>query len=204
MIEIIGVTYNHGRKLDIFLASVLEQTDSNLITCSIYHDGPPTPETHEQFKKWDLEFERERVSFNASYCEDRRNDFGHSLRAWGLEKAGQEFVNFQNCDNYLTPRFVELLLTEAKEKQLDFVYCDILHSYANTGDGGKGPYNVLPSRPAINYMDIANFAVKTDWAKQVGFNHRVSYADGLFVEELMQRAQGRKIGKVESCLVVHN
>jgi hypothetical protein len=136
--------------------------------------------------------------------EIRYNDWGHTLRDLGLGMTQTKWINWNNGDNYLTPRFVEWLVERGNEKDLDFVYCDILHSYFNVNFDGKIGYNVLKSFPAISKIDIANFIIRTDIAKNVGFKHRDFAADGLFIKDLFSMYPNLRTEKVESCLVVHN
>jgi len=140
--------------------------------------------------------------FPIQYIEtDKRyNDFGHSLRAIGLDKSTGYYTNFQNADNYLVPVFVELMVGAANNGNMDVSYCDILHNYPINGEG----YNVLESVFRISSIDMANFIVKTDLAKKVGFNHRSFAADGLFVEDIKTAKPDLKLRKLMRCLIVHN
>jgi glycosyltransferase involved in cell wall biosynthesis len=199
-VTIVGVSYKHQRKLDIFIQSVLEQT-SDAWRLIILHDGPD----EETCDKVDS-YCRGLPPFKIRYVQtpQRANQYGHDLRELGLNLVETKYMNWQNCDNYLTPMFVDMMTKPAQAKDLDFVWCDILHNYACAIDG-KGPYNVLYSQPIMSRIDIANFIVRTEIAKEIGFPWRDFAADGMFIDTLMQRWRGKlKAEKVESCLLVHN
>jgi glycosyltransferase involved in cell wall biosynthesis len=198
VLEIVAVTYNHGRKLDIFINSVLEQTDPNW-KLSVYHDGPANTKTLAIINR----LADERIFFYQTAT--RANQFGHNLRELGIKQATEKYINQQNADNYLTPKFVELMLAPTKEADLDLIYCDILHSYPNVNFDGKGPYNVLNSFPCMNRIDIANFIMKTELAQAIGFPWRDYAADGIFIDQFM-KLYGNKgnFEKTDSCLLVHN
>lgn len=220
LLTIVVVTWGQAdHHLPIFLHSCALQTrkDFKLV---VYHDGNATSRDEATAKSY--ESTRRLVNmFKLNYlpditflAPDRTNDYGHSMRAAALgdlpEHPGRkvvdtEYLNWQNGDNYLTPYFVQAFLDNAVKHDLDFVYSDILHNYANVNGDGKLPYNVLNSAPHMNRIDIANFIVRTEWARKTGFNHRSTGADGLFVQELLSWHSGQvKFAKIPTCPLVHN
>jgi hypothetical protein len=137
--------------------------------------------------------------------EDRFNDWGHSLRAMGLEMVDTEFVMFTNDDNYYVPKFLEYMFGAIRKNKLDFVICNMIHSHVNPGQYIQDDYNVFDSYPKMNYIDIGNFIIKTSIAKEVGFKGRSFAADGEFADEIVERYSGKiNFGKVEKILYVHN
>ena len=204
LLTIVVVTYNQAEHwLPCFLHSCALQTRKDF-RVEVWHDG---------MDGWSYRNTADLVNkFHDDYTFpvymrgsiERTNDFGHSMRASALTQCGTKYINWQNGDNYLTPRFVELFLNAAESSNLDFVYSNLLHNYANVNGDGQGPYNVLISHPHLNRIDIANFVVKTEWAQKVGFNHRDSGADGKFVNELMAHKDQLRIGKMNCVPVVHN
>lgn len=197
-LAIVGVTYKHGSKLDVFVSSILAQTSSEWLL-TVIHDGPDQ-ETEERMSKY---LTHPRISYLAS--PERQNIWGHNLRADGLKLAQSEYIHITNCDNYYCPVFVDRMLTKARVDNLDLVICDLLHSYAGVNGDSQPEYNVLKTHPSINRSDWANFVIKTDVMREIGLNHlKESAADGLFLTELMNWRPGTRWGKIESVLAVHN
>lgn len=221
LLTIIACTYGHSiYQLRVFLDSLMIQTDSRWI-CHLFHDGPAGP--NDGFSRlicdeyyetnWYGQYE---INDNDDFIEtkpkkiwihsskERMNQYGHDLRAWGLtEFTNTEFVTFTNADNYYTPRFVELMLKKQAETNADFVFCDILHNYANICFGGP-EYSVLDTKIAINHIDIASFICRSNIAKAVGFSSRDFAADWHFIRDYFNAKPNLKAAKVNSCLLVHN
>lgn len=200
-LTIIGVTYYHGLKLDLFVESVLLQTSPDWCL-RVYHDGPGD----DAYKKTTDRFldvgSEKRLSFSTS--KERFNDYGHSLREWGLRYVDSEYVNFQNCDNYLMPRMVEILLAQATRQDLDLLVFPIVHNYPNVNFRNDPPYSVLDVRPALYCCDAGSFIIRTKIAKEVGWNSKAYAADGIFIEEVMKSGLVKKWSKCPSILMVHN
>lgn len=194
MLTIAAASFQHDRKLDIFINSVLDQTDQRF-TLKIYHDGPVDKETKAIC---------DRLEVPLIQTATRANQYGHNLRELALKECETEWLNWTNGDNYLVPKYVELMLAAADNK-VDLVYCDLLHSYPNVNFDGKGPYNVLNSFPTVDRIDFANFIVRTEKAKQIGFPFRDYGADGTFINQFMAHYwTGDNVIKVNSVLAVHN
>lgn len=206
-LTVIAVTFNHSPWiLEAFLASYARQT-SDEWDMILLHDGSITDldsTTRCSAIKTRRVVERYiKEGFPIEYIETekRYNDWGHSLRAIGLEKATGLYTQFQNSDNWVTPVLVEYMVGGAQNGDMDISYCDILHSYPLNGKEG---YNILDSRLCLNSIDMSNFIIKTELAKKVGFNHRSFAADGLFIEDVKRFKPSLKSKKIPRCLVVHN
>lgn len=142
-----------------------------------------------------------KAGFNIQYIEtpQRYNDWGHSLRALGLEKATGEYLQITNADNLVVPTFVEDMLNTVHNGNMDVGICDVLHSYPITGE----PFNVLFSTFQISNIDMCNFITRTVMAKQLGFKHRTFAADGLFVEDWKAMFPGFTQRKINRVLAIH-
>lgn len=202
----IVVTYGQAPWiLENCLSAYARQTsgDWNMI---LLHDGSITDQDSQTrasaIKTRRIVEKYQREGFDIEYIESekRYNDWGHSLRAIGLEKATGTFVHWNNGDNIVLPPFVEVMLGGGFCDNMDIVHCDILHNYPING---KEPYNVLESRLMLNCIDMANFIIRTDIAKKVGFNHRNFAADGLFIEDVKTQIPTLRQRKLYQCLVVH-
>lgn len=219
LLTIIACTYGHSiHQLRIFLDSLMVQTDPRWV-CYLLHDGPPAGDINrlicdEYYETgyhgqsfWDEKTGElswiKPLKIHIKYSKERKNQFGHDLREWGLnEFANTKYLMFQNADNYLIPKAVEGILKTMEPHNLDLCLFNILHNYAGHL-WGDPDYVVLDTKPQTNYCDIGSFAIKTELAKKVGFPWRMSHADGVFIEEVMRHKP--VTGKIsKSVLMVHN
>lgn len=215
-ITIICVSYQRYREIHVLVNSMLCQTLQNW-ELLIIHDGE------------DAQMRDELAPYLEKYpqikymeTETRYNDYGHSLRERGIELVDTPYLMMTNDDNYYVPRFLEIMFSGIRQHGLDFAYCDMVSSHSfkfvtkpssvytnvtRSADGSyfQAPYNVLRSEPRRRAIDIGNFIVKSKMAKSVGFKDKGFYADGLFVENLMDRyKKSIRSGKVNQVLFVHN
>jgi len=189
-LTIVVATYQQELALDCLLKSLACQTLQNFKVLVI-HDGPSQttpPIVHACARVRPEVFE---------YLEtpNRTNDFGHSLRAVGIERTNTEFVLLTNGDNYYTPRFVEFMFEAIDKYDLDIAFCDMIHSYT---------YGLLRTRPVRNYIDMGCFIAKTDAAKSVGFRDKTFSGDATYFEDLLHYLPTSAVGKVRKVLMVHN
>jgi glycosyltransferase involved in cell wall biosynthesis len=118
VIEIICVTYNHGEKLKCFINSIKAQSDSRWLL-HIIHDGKD--DVFHSLKD-DLEkhgYLNDKVILSAT--EKRYNDFGHSLRDYGLKNpiGDSEYIVITNGDNYYAPTLIETLHSKFPAGKVD-------------------------------------------------------------------------------------
>ena len=189
-LTIVVVTYQQELTLDCLLKSLVCQTLHNFKVLVI-HDGPSqtTPSIVSACS-------RERPGlFEYLETPNRFNDFGHSLRRVGIEKAGTEFILLTNGDNYYSPRFVEFMFEAIDKHGLDIAFCDMIHSYT---------YGLLRTRPFRNYIDVGCFIAKTAAAKSVGFRDKSFTGDATYFEDLLSNLPAPVVGKVAKVLMVHN
>src|SRR5215831_10527422 len=183
-------TYQQDLALDCLLKSLACQTLQNFRVLVI-HDGPS---------------QSTRSVVNAcaaarpglfEYFEtpNRFNDYGHSLRALGIERTNTEFILLTNGDNYYTPRFVEFMFEAIDKHALDIALCDMVHSYT---------YGLLRTRPLRNYIDMGCFIARTEAAKKVGFRDKTFSGDATYFEDLLDQQLPPALGKVCKVLMVHN
>jgi hypothetical protein len=216
-VTIICVAYRRYREIHVLINSILCQTVNNWKLLIIHdgHDGKMEREVGHYTKKYET----------IEYLEtDRRfNDYGHSLREIGIRMVETPYLMMTNDDNYYAPKYLEYMFHAIKEKNLDFVLCNMVSShdfllaekppfpiYMNlfqTVDGSykQSPYNVINSIPKKHCIDIGNFIIKSEIAKSVGFREKGFCADGTFVEDVMSLYEGKiRVGKVDKVLFVHN
>jgi hypothetical protein len=191
MITVIGVTYDHmPYKLPAFIYSLLSQTYKDW-KAIILHDGPDLSHKNRMFLN---SLKDPRISYIET--DKRENCWGHNLRKLGLSLVETKYLNFQNCDNQLFPPFLEGLLSVCERSESDVAICNFVHSHQE--------YGAFFSTFSISQCDIANFIIKTEIAKEIGFNHVEFAADGKFIEEVKSARSNLKVVKHQSVLMVHN
>jgi glycosyltransferase involved in cell wall biosynthesis len=190
-IEFIIPTYNRPDKLMVILMSLKVQTVNqwrvHVVADAIY-DG--YQEVKDYFKNDDR--------FKFSELNGPHKDWGHTARNYGLEHLEEEWVVMSGDDNYYVPVFVETFLESIKfRNDVNFVHCNLVHNWVNND------YIPLVSAPRVNRIDIGNFMSKSEFSKQLRLDVTKANADGLFVEEYINKFKGNII-HIEKFLYVHN
>jgi len=194
MVDIISVTYGQDESLKCFINSIKSQT-SDEWRLFIIHDGYNTKLRN------DLKNNGYLVEGKVMFAEypKRVNDYGHTLRKWGLEKlVTSEYVLITNCDNYYTPTMVE----EVTKRRESFIYFDCVHSHKTINNHNKTDYGHLPSKLKRGWIDMGSTVIKTDIAKRVGFNSTDFHADWVYFENILN--QSPTTFKINKILFVHN
>lgn len=190
-IEFIIPTYNRPNQLLCCISSIVSQYSPNwrvhVVADGVY-DG------YDRIK--DIFKNESRIRF--SELDGPHNDWGHTPRNFGLDRATEEWVVMTGDDNYYMPIFVGEFL-KAAELDTHFVYCNLVHDW-----GPSKNYIPLDSEPKINKIDIGNFMTKTEYSKQIKLNTEYINADGRFVLEYLKKFDNKEIVKINKILYVHN
>ena len=189
-LTIVVATYQQDLALDCLLKSLACQTLQNFRVLVI-HDGPSR--TTQAIV--DACANARPRTFEYLETSSRFNDFGHSLRAIGIERTNTDFILLTNGDNYYAPRFTELMFEAIDKHGLDIAFCDMIHSYT---------HGLLRTRPFRNYIDIGCFIAKSEAAKSVGFRDKTFSGDARYFEDLVDHFPTPVIGKVHKVLMMHN
>lgn len=193
MIDIIAVTYGHNEILKCFINSIKSQTSNNWRLVLI-HDGP-----NEKLKK-ELENENylnDKISF-IEYPE-RTENFGHKLRKWAIENVVEnEYLLLTNGDNYYTPNMVY----EVSQRNEDFIYFDMIHSYSIHKNHNQSSYGYLNCRLEFGSIDMGCVVMRSGISKKIGFNQIKSSADWDYFNEALKVTNN--IYKINKILFVHN
>lgn len=204
IIEIIAVTYDHGHKLKCFIDSILSQSADNW-RLHIIHDGGG--QLYDS-TKLDLEsngyLKDERIIFSKS--SKRFNDYGHSLRSFGLDNpiSDSEYTVITNCDNYYVPEWISFI-NNSMMKDPDFIFWDCVHNHSgNTSFDRLNPYGLCESKLNEGHIDMGSVAVRTRIASKVGFKHKNFNADWTYFEQCLKHCVSEKIHKIPCILFVHN
>jgi hypothetical protein len=202
-LTIVCVAYKRYAQIPVLIHSFLCQSLQNW-KLHIIHDG----------------YDQEMDAVLRPYCdrhreityeftETRYNDFGHTLREIGIQKADTEYILITNDDNYYVPEFLKLMFNEISMHNLDMVLCDMVHSKINVTDGQmyylKDQYHYFRTYPKKFMIDIGCFIVRTELAKKAGFRDKSFTGDGTFVEDIISISDKPiRVGKLEKILFVHN
>ena len=198
-LTVIVAAYRRYDQLPVVLHSFLCQTLQNF-RLLIIHDGP------------DAAMETLLADYKSRYSEridyvltpTRYNDFGHSLRELGIALADTPFLLFTNDDNYYVPRFLELMFARIKQRKLDVLMCNMIHSHENPGGRDQRGYNLFITRPRKLSVDIGCFIVRTEYARRAGFRDKTHDGDGTFFEDILACSPPPRVGKLARVLFVHN
>ena len=126
------------------------------------------------------------------------------MRAQVVQECEHDHILLTNDDNYYVPIFTQTMMHAITSHDAHLVMCDMIHSHNNPGGRVQLPYNLFTTHPQLMHCDVGCFITKGQLAKQVGFtNLHVSWADGIFVDNIMQQP-GIKWVKVPHVLFVHN
>lgn len=189
-IEFIIPTYNRPNQLMGVISSILSQSNPNW-KIHVVSDGE-----HIGYDKVKSYFNGDdRIKF--SELSGPHNDWGHTARQYGLDNANEEWVVMTGDDNYYVPLFVDYFLKSITTKS-NFVFCDMIHNWVNN------EYVYLKSYPKRGLIDIGNFMSKTILAKQIKLDVSSGEADGIFVEEYLNKFKDGEVIYIPKPLYVHN
>jgi hypothetical protein len=203
-IEIIAVTYKHGYKLKCFIDSIRSQSCDNWYL-NIIHDGKG--ELFEETKNDLLKngyLNHPNISFRST--ETRHNDYGHSLRDFGLKNpiSNSDYTLITNCDNYYCPEWLSTVNNWLCQ-DLDFVYWDCVHNHSgNTSFDRLYPYGLNKSELKEGFIDMGSVAVKTSIAQSIGFPFKQFNGDWHYFHECLKKCKPNSISKVPCVLFTHN
>jgi len=190
-IEFIIPTYYRPDKLMCIINSIFAQR-SDKWSVHVIADCPPEGSLDKIMNYFEGD---DRIRF--TIFKDRYNDWGHTLRNYGLDHAKEEWVVMTGDDNYYTPVFVDHML-DAVDENTHFVHCDMVHNWLNWD------YIHLKSETKLHKIDIGNFMSKTALAKQVKLHVDKWDADGVFVEEYLEKFPEGEVKYIPKILYIHN
>mgnify|MGYP003338755960 FL=1 len=197
-IEFIIPTYKSYHNLISMVGCIMAQSSPDWIL-SIISDGDDDSINHEQIR-FIRQLNDDRINYTR--ISGPNNDWGHTARNYGLQKAKAEWVVMSGVDNYYAPKFVEYFMEEIKmdPDNIKFIYCDMVHNLV------YGGYQPIKSQLRLSYIDIGNFASRTELAKQLIIDKTDYNADWKFINEYTSNniTKNDEIRKIEKILYVHN
>lgn len=154
----------------------------------VVHDGPmPRP-------VWDLVCQCDPVRICVVETSERKGQFGHPWRRWGIDRSTGQYVGLSNDDNYYAPVYFEAMLAAIQENEAQLAYCDLVHSHRH--------WDVIRSKPARGFVDAGNWIVSADLAKATPWTDMGFAGDWTYFQELHRKA--KRVVKVPGVFFVHN
>ena len=202
IVEIICVTYGHGFKLKCFIDSIRCQTSKNW-ALHIIHDGPEGFDALKLNLTTNGYLDRENIVLTAT--DKRYNDYGHSLREFGLQNriSDAKYITITNGDNYYAPVWVRQL--ELSPSGSDFIYWDCVHDHdRNANFDRRGGYALLDTKLKNCAIDMGCAAIRSDIAVEVGFPYRNFCGDWDYFKNCLSKCDPKKVFKNQRILFVHN
>ena len=189
-----------------YLLAFYRQTRKDDIKLTIYHDGPGG-DTSTYVNDMMYLFPPGQVEYLETetrlHNEQTREGWGHPQKDLAIQTTTEKYIKFDNLDNYMVPRQLEIALNYIESLDLDFGYWDIVHNYENVNPEGGPAYSVLRAIPRLNGIDVCEFIIKTDLAKKTRWLDFSTGGDGIFVQRALE-TPGVTIGKIPGILGVHN
>jgi glycosyltransferase involved in cell wall biosynthesis len=200
-IEIVAVAYQRFGELMVFVQSILNQSKKNW-RLTVIHDGPS-----EEFNSIMERYKNQEPEL-ISYCStsSRYNDYGHSLRSIGIQRATSEYLLLTNADNYFIPRALEYLGQAVECSGADVVMYDMVHSHRSPGRRLLPEYSYFKTVYERGGIDISAAIVKTSIARGVGFRDRTHDGDATYFEDVARSVSPAALNvvKINRVLFVHN
>jgi hypothetical protein len=204
LLDIVAVTYNHGRKLNIFCDSLLEQyVPLDEWHCTILHDGSllsrdaqaniSSQDTQSRMQKYIDEYpDNFSVVFNA----ERTNIWGHDLRDLGLQQASALYVHITNVDNQYNYGWLQRVHPALRREGPDLLLWNISHSYRE--------FELFVPELRGGQIDFCNYIMRTSIAKELGFPWRNFEADSAHISEFVSRYPSAKVHRMPAIFSTHN
>ncbi len=155
----------------------------------VVHDGPlPSPRLHA------LAYEADPARIHVAETPQRKGQFGHPWRKWGVDRTSGRYVGLSNDDNYYCPVYFEWMVHTLQQKDAQLVHCDMVHSHR--------AFSVISSKPERGSIDAGNWLVEAEIAKSTPWTDMGFAGDWTYFSALHRRA--KKTVKVSAPLFVHN
>ncbi len=216
--SIIVVDYDQSVKREYMqraIRSIMQQSlDSSQIEIILLHDGPKENAYQEELE------EEEYQSIGSIIITDERfNDWGHSLRDMGINKAKGEYIIHLNADNVLYPEALTRLAYHAdkdyppifdasgniKNNNDILIFCLYMKGvvFCNGGfsrrPGQEDTYSVILTGMPTKFrnIDCMQLVMKREcWLKENGWHNRSRNSDGIMYPEFTQKYGARYIAEL--------
>lgn len=168
--------------LECLLKSFEAQTHSNW-EAVVVHDGPGLG----SFANLDSRI-------HLIETQERKQNFGHPWRQFGIEKTRGKYVGMTNGDNYYAPAYFEAMLRSLIANNADFIHCDMIHSHKI--------WKPLPTKLKRGQIDLGCWLASGDLVRSTPWKDISFAADWTYIQELTRKAG--KVVKLSNFMFVHN
>lgn len=196
-IEFIIPTYSRKDHLKAMICSLLAQTKPNW-KAHIIADNPPDEINNDNIK-FIRHINDDRIKYTR--LTDRKNDWGHTPRNYGLDNSTEEWVVMTGEDNYYVPTFVEEFMDEMNDSTINFIFCSFLHNQGHMGNS----YYPIKAKLELGKIDMGCFAFKKYLSDGIRLDTTIPEADYKFVVDMInQYSEEMNVVYVDEILYVHN
>lgn len=205
MIEVICVTYGQDWSLKCLINSFKSQVNNNWFL-RVIHDGIGKNFDSLQEDLFSNNYLCDQVSLEAT--PERFNDFGHSLRNYGLKNPTKDsdFILITNGDNYYLPTFIDNIIDVYNSKpESKFIFTDYIQKLDHTiHDIPKDRFFLMNNKIAMGTIDMGSAVISTEIARKVGFNDKSYYGDFHYFKDCLDHIDpNSQIFKIPQPLFVH-
>ena len=201
VIHVIAVAFEKFGQMKVFVQSWINQGSDNWIL-TVIHDGP-----NDEFELIMAEYKRQAPSRIFFECTEKRyNDYGHTLRDFGLKNILGDYVLLSNADNYFIPRAVEFMNQAMIVQDADVILFDMIHSHERPGGRNLPAYSFFETSYAPGSIDVSAALVKAELASAVGFPDKGHDGDATYFLRInsFKSPKNLIITKMLRVLFVHN
>lgn len=167
--------------------SLLAQTYNNF-EIFIHHDGPVSdPNLANKFRN---------LSPKITFLDNlpKRGCWGfHHRHPTAMIEPHADWVLFTNEDNYYTPDFFKIMVSEGVKNNSGMVLCNMIHSHHG--------WRLFNTRPGVNGIDMGAFISRMDLVKETPWTDFVACADGIYASKIAEKTNPIKI---DQYLFIHN
>lgn len=205
MIEIICVTYDQDWSLKCLINSFKSQTNNNWFL-RIIHDGGGIKFNSLKKDLSSNNYLSKQVTLEST--SKRFNDFGHSLRDYGLKNPIKDsnFILITNGDNYYLPTFIDNIMDvfQAQPKS-QFIFTDYIQKLDHKIHKiPKDRFFLMDNKIAMGTIDMGSAVIGTKIAREVGFNDKSYYGDFHYFKECLNHIDtSTECFKIPQPLFVH-
>jgi hypothetical protein len=204
-LHVIIVCHQRFGELRVCIQSWINQTVADW-HLTIIHDGP-SHEFEEVMRAYSNELAGKATFYTTKI---RYNDYGHTLRAMGLNRPIGKYTMLTNGDNYFIPKTVYFLKEKYESfknetgNEPDIVLFDMVHSHENPGKNISEAYNFFRVEFSPFKIDMSSAIVKSIVASKVGMRDRSHGADQVYFSDIGNYCKPLHQCKINKILLVHN
>ena len=196
MIDLISPIFNFKNQVKSFIYNLYSQTSQEWRLHLISDGDDPD---YDEVKTFIESLNDNRIRYEM--MPNRYNDWGHSLRDYSVRRLPQDskYVIMMNADDLFYSNYLKSFNDTIKIYNPDIAFCNFFN---NKFDGSR--HNSLyNTQLKFAEIDMACFCVRSDWARQNGFNSRIHSADWEYMNEILSKHASPKIVKINLCLYTH-